>query len=106
REPARGSGGREARRTQLVAVEGGTFEQVAELFAIGRVIERKLLGPRPAFDLRLEHRARIRSRPPPLGPSGSRAAPRAPRPGARAGRPCARGSARTSRLPVRNRGRA
>src|SRR5919198_3775401 len=78
---------------ELRAVERRAVEEVGELRAEARVVERELLRPRPGLDLI----RRARPPPPRRGRGGSRAAPRAPPPGGRAGRRCGRGSARPSR---------
>ena len=39
---------------ELLAVERGALEQVRELLAKARVVERELLGPRPSLDLGVE----------------------------------------------------
>src|SRR5439155_23380678 len=39
------------RAAQLLPVEGGTLEQVAELVAVGGVVRGELLGPGPRLDL-------------------------------------------------------
>ena len=93
-EAAGGAGRREPRLGQLRAVEGRALVEVGELLAIGGVVDRQLLGPRPRLDLGLEHHSG-------LGLVGDRLLgggrhgeaggllPAPPR-GARAARPCAR----------------
>src|SRR4029453_12058822 len=43
------------RAGELLLVERRALEQVRELLAEARVVERELLLPRPGLDLRLEH---------------------------------------------------
>src|ERR1700750_142144 len=54
RPPAGAARARPAGRAQLVAIERRAVEQVGELLAIRRVVERPLLLPRPRLDLRGE----------------------------------------------------
>jgi protein involved in polysaccharide export with SLBB domain len=51
-QAARGCSRRTARRRELLAIEGGALEQIDELFAVGRVVQRQLLRPLDAFDVR------------------------------------------------------
>src|SRR5919198_3377798 len=87
---------------ELLAVEGRPLEEVGELAAVARVVERELLRPRPRLDLI----RRTRSPPRPPWRAGIRSAVPAPRRGARAGSPCGRGSAPPSRLRTESRDRA
>src|SRR5687768_13817634 len=54
-QPACGCGRLEPGSAELVTVEPGAVEQVLKLAAIARLVGGTLLGPRPSFDLRLEH---------------------------------------------------
>ena len=57
REPSGVARGLEPRFAELASVERGAFEQVGELRAVACVVERELLVPRPALDLRFEHQS-------------------------------------------------
>ena len=54
REAARLARRVDARCRKLPAVEDGPIEEVRELSAVGRVVERELLVPGTSLDLRLE----------------------------------------------------
>ena len=54
-EPAGRPGVGDPRRAELRAVERGALEEVGELPAVARVVDRELLGPRQGLDLGREH---------------------------------------------------